>query len=132
MLEKLKQIRGLLPTNGTSVSKGKFYEDRALAFLHGHGLKEIQQNFHTRFGEIDIIAQDGDTLVFIEVRYRKSQHHGTALESVQFYKQRKIIKSAQLFLQKNGLTNKMPCRFDVIGITGKHEPLDIRWIRNAF
>lgn len=112
--------------------KGRYFEDKARRFLQKQGLKDFQANYSSRYGEIDMIARDGNTLVFIEVRYRESSSHGSALATVNFHKQHKIRLTAQHFLQKNGLTNRMPCRFDVVGITGNESKLDFQWIKNAF
>lgn len=138
----MKMLKTLLNRDNTTVSKGKYYEGKARDYLKSQGLKEFQFNFHSRYGEIDLIATDKDTLVFIEVRYRKNQDHGRAAATVNIHKQKKIIKTAQHFLQKKGLTNKIPCRFDVIGITGKDtdsayngeskDNLEFQWIKNAF
>ena len=114
------------------ISKGQLYENRARRFLQRHGLRDFQTNYHSRMGEIDLIARQGDVLVFIEVRYRQHQKHGTAVETVSFQKQQKIRRTAQHFLQKNGLTYKTCCRFDVIGITGCPDRLKYQWIKNAF
>lgn len=121
-------LLSLLP----ATSKGKFYENKAKKFLQKQGFRDFQTNYRTRQGEIDIIARHGEVLVFIEVRYRKHQKHGTAAETVTFRKQQKIRHTAQHFLQKNGLTNKIPCRFDVIGISGSEGKLNYQWIKNAF
>lgn len=138
----MKTLKTLVSRSVSTVSTGKYYEAKARDYLRKQGLKEFQFNFHSRYGEIDLIATDKDTLVFIEVRYRKNQDHGGALATVNIHKQKKIIKTAQHFLQKKGLTNKIPCRFDVIGITGKVtdraysmesiDNLEFQWIKNAF
>ena len=128
MIRKLKP----LIAGKTTAEQGKFYELKAREYLKRRGLKDFLPNYHSRFGEIDLIARDGDVLVFIEVRYRKNQSYGSAAASVEFYKQKKIIRTVQHFLQKKGLNNRMPCRFDVIGITGSDEKLEFQWIKNAF
>lgn len=112
--------------------KGGYYEARARRFLKQQGLTDFQTNFHSRWGEIDIIARDGTVLVFVEVRYRQSIKHGSPVATVTYYKQQKIRRTARHYLQKNGLTNKIPCRFDVIGITGSGRSLEFQWIKNAF
>jgi len=75
---------------------------------------------------------DGDTVVFVEVRYRRHTAWGGALESVDVRKQQKLIKAAQLFLQAHGRWAKHPCRFDVVAITAPGQAKDLNWIRNAF
>ena len=119
-------------TGKAGKGKGRFYETRAMRFLKRQGFRDFQTNFHSRHGEIDLIARHGEVLVFIEVRYRESSDHGSPLATVDYSKQRKIRLAARHFLQKNGLTDRIPCRFDVIGITGGDGNLEYHWIRNAF
>ncbi len=128
----MKNVKSGLSRHLSTTGKGRQFEILAQKFLRKQGLKQFQMNFHSRFGEIDLIARDADVLVFIEVRYRKNSDHGDAAATVNFHKQQKIIRTAQHYLQKSGLTNKMPCRFDVIGISGSVDALDIQWIKNAF
>ena len=106
---------------------GKKAEDAACSFLQRNGLSLIQRNYHCRHGEIDLIMQDSETLVFVEVRYRSSTKYGSAAESVDGNKQRKLVFTANHYLQKNP-TNK-PSRFDVIALSPQQEP---EWITNAF
>ena len=111
-----------------SVAKGKYQEDRALDYLNNQGLSLVERNYHGRYGEIDLIMKMGKTVVFVEVRYRKSSYFGTALESVGYQKQQKIIKTAQYYLQKHQLTDKIGTRFDVIAMSQGH----LEWIKDAF
>lgn len=111
-----------------SNSSGVKYEKQALAFLKQQGLLLICQNFYCRFGEIDLIMSDQDTLVFIEVRYRKNQDFGGAEASITHQKQQKIIKTAKHYLSQ--LSTEPYCRFDVVAINEKSkQPL---WIQDAF
>lgn len=75
---------------------------------------------------------DGDTVVFVEVRYRRHAAWGGALESVDLRKQQKLIKAAQLFLLKESRWAKHPCRFDVVAISSTEGGAQPSWIRNAF
>ena len=111
-----------------SNSQGVVAEKVALTYLQQHGLRLLHQNYLCRFGEIDLIMQDQNTLVFIEVRYRKNGQFGGALASINQSKQRKIIKTARHYLAQ--LTSEPYCRFDAIALdaTGA-EPL---WIKDAF
>ena len=116
------------------LSKGLAYEQIALKYLEKKQLILVEKNFHTRFGEIDLIMQDGDTLTFIEVRYRQGITHGSASESVNFSKQKKIIKSAEIFLMQNNGWH-LKSRFDVIAISpAKLLPYNhqIEWYKAAF
>lgn len=106
---------------------GKKAEDIACSFLQRNGLVLIERNYHCRYGEIDLIMQDTDTLVFVEVRYRKIATFGSAIETVDSHKQRKIIFTANYYLQKH--PGNQPIRFDVVTLAPQHEP---DWIINAF
>lgn len=118
--------------NKVPIHQGQKAEKAACIYLKKHGLKLIQANFSAPFGEIDLIMQEKDTLVFIEVRYRKNNHYGGAIASVNLKKQKKIIKTAQLFLIQYPQYQKKPKRFDIVGITPKEEKQDFIWIKNAF
>jgi len=107
--------------------RGNKAEQRALRYLLDQGLKHLESNFRSRFGEIDLILQDRETLVFVEVRYRKQASHGGAAASVDRYKQQKLIKTGLCYLQKH--SPEAVCRFDVVAIEEKGK---LVWIRNAF
>lgn len=103
-------------------------EASAKKYLEQHGLTFLDKNFNSRFGEIDLIMQDGNQHVFVEVRLRNNSNYTSALESVDFRKQNKLRKTALFYLQINQLLDKVPCRFDVVAIENTH----IQWIKNAF
>ncbi len=111
------------------LQSGKQAEQLACNYLEKQGLKLVQRNFYCRRGEIDLIMCDGQTLVFIEVRYRRNGYHGSALESITSSKQSRIITTAQHYLMQSGWAHN--CRFDVIAITPT-QPDQILWIRDAF
>lgn len=111
---------------------GAELEALACKYLHQNGCKIITTNFLCKLGEIDIIAEDKNTLVFIEVRYRKQSGFGGALESVGAKKRQRIIKTASYYLQQNKLTNKRQCRFDVFAIEGNLQRMQYNWIKDAF
>ena len=90
-------------------------EDKACKFLKKQGFEILKRNFHSKFGEIDIIARDGDYLVFCEVKYRADDRKGTPAEAVDYAKQRVISKSALYYMTVNGI-DEIPCRFDVVSI----------------
>lgn len=113
---------------------GAFGEDTAERYLRRRGYKTLGRNFSCRFGEIDIIAQKGKYLVFVEVKLRKNADHGTAAEFVTPAKQRRVIAAAEYWLLRNP-TERQP-RFDVIEVyapegllTGKPE---IHHIEDAY
>ncbi|MDR2616762.1 MAG: YraN family protein [Endomicrobium sp.] len=101
-------------------------EKEALLYIKKLKYKILTTNFTTKFGEIDIVAKDKDTLVFIEVKYRKSLYAGTPQEAVTFAKQQKIIKSAIVYVKKNNI--KSDIRFDIIAIYNNK----IELIQSAF
>jgi putative endonuclease len=103
-------------------------EKIAATFLTNKGLKLVEQNFHCRFGEIDLIMKDADTLVFVEVRLRSNDQFGSAAASITLQKQKKLIATAQCFLQTQ---QDCACRFDAI-LMNKANLNNIEWLRNAF
>jgi len=106
----------------------------ALDHLKQQGLSLIEQNYLTKLGEIDIIMLDKttDTLVFVEVRYRKNTSHGTSIETVTHTKQQKLIRTAQQYLQKHPTYQHFLCRFDVVGVESDLKYPTITWIQSAF
>lgn len=107
---------------------GNQAEKVALSYLEQQGLTLIKKNYQTRLGEIDLIMQDGKSIVFVEVRLRKNNIFGGASESITQAKQRKIAKVAEQFLQQHG---NQACRFDAI-VMEKAEIQHIQWIKHAF
>ena len=121
----------------TTREQGQYTESLACEYLEAKGLKLIEKNYNCRLGEIDLIMQDNDSLVFVEVRYRRSNNFGSGAESITNRKQSKLIKTASLYLQQNAKLNKYPARFDVVSISGFIETkninnIDFNWIKNAF
>lgn len=103
-------------------------EKIAATFLTQKGLKLVTQNYHCRYGEVDLIMKEGNTLVFIEVRLRSNSTFGNAAESITLQKQQKLIATAQHFLQTH---QDCACRFDAILMDKVHFN-HIEWLRNAF
>lgn len=106
---------------------GRFGEDEAIKYLKKHKYKILERNFSCALGEIDIIAQDGEFLVFVEVKARNSAKFGLPREAVDIFKQRKIINTA-LYYQKIKRKLDSLVRFDVVEILGN----EITLIQNAF
>ena len=113
-----------------TLTRGKDAEDRACHYLQAQGLQLLQRNYRSKRGEIDLILQDKDSLVFVEVRYRNNPRFGSAAESVDRRKQSRLIACAQYFMQTHPDSCQQPCRFDVISITGSTAAIE--WIANAF
>jgi len=113
-----------------SLKLGYKGEDQARDYLLSQGLRLRARNYRCRLGEIDLIMQDGEYLVFIEVRARSSSVYGNAVESITVHKRQKLLKTAALYLLSNKLQDKWACRFDVLSLDGV--PPQIRWIKNAF
>lgn len=106
-------------------------EDLAVAHIERAGLRVLLRNYRVRGGEIDCIALDGDTLVFVEVRYRKSNLFGGAAASIDARKQQRIIHAAQVYLLKHPRQANRPCRFDCVLLDSLHAA-QIDWIKDAF
>jgi len=112
-------------------SFGKKIEAFAKDYLISKGLKFVINNYHSRFGELDLIMRDQDVLVFVEVRYRKKNDYGDGVATVTQSKQNKIKKTATCYLQEQNLYDKVKCRFDVIGVSGDCV-YKFNWIKDAF
>ena len=113
-------------------AEGRRSEDRAAEFLLARGYELVERNFTSRYGEIDLVCRDGDTLVFVEVKMRRPSSYGTAEEAVSPAKQRRLINAAEDYLQRTG-DSETPARFDVVamGRPARGEDASIRLIRNA-
>ncbi len=109
-------------------SLGNNGEQIAVLFLQEQGLEIVDRNFYTRHSEIDIVARDGDTYVFVEVKYRESDRYGDPLEAITKAKQRRIYNAARVYFYEKHLPESTPARFDAIGICAS----SVNWIKNAF
>jgi len=109
-------------------NQGLAAETAAVHFLQQQGLALIVQNYSCRFGEIDLIMRDKQTLVFVEVRLRSHRAFASAADSIDHRKQQKLIRAAQFYLQANDLNTA--CRFDAI-LFDNTEYNAPHWIRNA-
>jgi len=117
----------------TSHSRGKATEEFAKQYLIQQGLNFIESNVHCRQGEIDLVMRDHDTLIFVEVKYRKNNSFGGAIAAVSQAKQNKIKHCVSFFLQKSNLNEyNTPCRFDVIALDGDITQPQVTWLKNAF
>lgn len=111
------------------MSKGAQAEQWAAQYLQRQGLKLVAQNYRSRFGEIDLVMQDGATLVFIEVRLRRNADFGGAAASIDSHKQQRLIRTAQHYLA--GLAHLPPCRFDAV-LMDDAQGNNLHWLKNAF
>lgn len=107
--------------------RGKESEAVALDYLCRQGLYPVTRNYRCRFGEIDLIMRDGETLVFVEVRMRSSSAFGGAAESITLSKRAKLLSAARHYLGHTGVFED--CRFDAVLL---NDDTDIEWIRDAF
>jgi len=113
--------------------QGTAAESLVLEFMREKGYTALDQNFVRRFGELDLVllAPDNSTIVFVEVRYRSRSDHGTAVDSVDTAKCRKLGITALAWLQKHHATER-PVRFDVVGVQPNGPDLSLRWVQDAF
>ncbi|NCF17515.1 MAG: YraN family protein [Haliea sp.] len=115
-------------------SLGHHYESRAVLWLCEAGQQLLARNFRAKTGEIDLITLEPDCLVFVEVKARSHPGFGGAAVTVDRRKQQRILRTAQVFLQRNPQYAHLPCRFDVLAFEPPQSPdaQEIRWIKSAF
>ena len=117
---------------GNNKVLGAFGENRACEYLEESGYRVLERNFACRTGEIDIIALEGETIAFIEVKTRSSERYGLPAEAINRNKQNKLVTVALYYMQRNGYKNRM-CRFDVMEIIIDGEDnYRINLIKDAF
>ncbi len=110
--------------------RGRAAEDEALRFLARQGLVPVARNYRCPYGEIDLVMREGETLVFVEVRWRTRTDYGTPAETVTDRKQARLRAAAAHFLQHHRDHSTRPCRFDIVSYSGdKPTP---QWLRNTF
>ncbi|RZM85072.1 YraN family protein [Pseudoalteromonas rubra] len=111
-----------------SREKGQHYEEVAETYLKKQGLKAMARNYLCRYGEIDLIMKEGETWVFVEVKFRRSGGFGGAIQALSQSKLQKLRRSIYNYLQQSALHN-VPVRIDFVAIQGDKNP-DIQWIKN--
>lgn len=116
----------------TTRSIGNHAEQAALDYLKRRGLKLVTRNYACRSGEIDLIMRDAGTLVFVEVRFRRSRDHASGAESVTRSKIRKLLRTAEVYLHTHQPSPDQSCRFDVVSVSMDPENYSIDWITEAF
>ena len=112
----------------TTQAQGAAAEEQAARFLAERGLRVIERNFRVRGGELDLICQDGPTVVFVEVRLRRRIDYGGAAASITAAKQAKLVMAARHWLARHGQYSDRSCRFDCVLMDGNN----IEWLRDAF
>lgn len=120
------------PGQDSTRAQGARIEALAAVFLRERGLTPIAANANARGGELDLVMRDGDTVVFIEVRYRRDARFGGGAASVDARKRRRIVRAAEQFLAAHREFARLPCRFDVIDASGDPAAPAFDWLRDAF
>ena len=110
---------------------GKLGEDLAVEELERRGYAVLARRYRTRHGEIDVVARDGQTVVFVEVKTKETDEFGTAAAAVTLHKQRRVVSMAVDYLARHRLT-RSPCRFDVVAIDGSGRDAKLTYYRGAF
>ncbi len=111
-------------------ARGASAEAAGLTWLEAHGYEILETNYVTKAGEIDAIGREGETLCFIEIKARATETFGPAVAAVNARKQRKIVRSASLYLAREGYEGA--CRFDVLGLDPAPDGWSFTLVRNAF
>lgn len=110
-----RPLTGWLGMGRAAARPGEEGESAACRYLEEHGFAVLARNFRCRSGEVDVVARDGDTTVFVEVKERRGESHGQGHEAVTFGKRRRIVRAARLYAAARGLSDT-PLRFDVVSI----------------
>ncbi len=111
---------------------GRAAEQLALDYLHRHGLRLVARNFNCRLGELDLVMREPGRLVFVEVRYRRDPRGITPAETITPAKQRRILRTAQHFLQRHPRWAGLQLRFDLVALSGPLGRATLRWRRGIF
>jgi putative endonuclease len=114
-----------------ATERGKQAEHLACEWLTRRGLTLVERNYRCPFGEIDLVMRQGATLVFVEVRLRRSGAYGTPAETVDGRKQARLRATAEHYLAARR-DSKKPCRFDIVALTGSDSDHEVEWLQNAF
>ena len=113
-------------------SRGAWAEEQAHEFLLARGMRPLARNYRCPLGEIDLVLRDGDAVVFAEVRFRARGAWVSGAESVDRRKQRRLVATAEHFLQRHRELAWRACRFDVVGVSASGGEPEFDWIRDAF
>ncbi len=126
-LSRLARFRRQGHTRG----RGAVAESQAIAWLEGQGYRIVERNHTTKAGEIDVIAEEDDTLCFVEIKARLNDTYGPAIAAVRPEKQRRLSRAAKIYLSRTEQWNRV-CRFDVLGMDAAPEGWRFTLVRNAF
>lgn len=118
-------------TQNSRIGTGRNGEELAVRYLEEQGYAIVARNYRLRMGEIDIIARDGEFLVFVEVKTRRSSRYGSPFEAVDFHKQQQIIRVARMYLTRHGGDN-CAVRFDVVAVYFAGRTPTIELLKDAF
>ena len=113
-------------------TRGAGVEAAAREHLGRAGLRPLAANASARVGELDLVMLDGSTVVFVEVRYRRSARFGDGAASIDARKRRRLVLAARQFLARHRQYHEAPCRFDVVDASGDPGAPTLRWLRDAF
>jgi putative endonuclease len=128
MMEKQPCIKSI------AQQQGYHAENYACQYLQTAGLLLLTRNFRCKYGEIDLIMRDNDTIVFIEVRYRQQQYYGSPIETITLQKQQRIRRAAQTYLLQYDKAQKYFWRYDWLGLNALPQigHFNVEWIQNAW
>jgi putative endonuclease len=118
--------------NAGAAATGRAAEDAARAWLEARGLACVASNFRARVGELDLVMRDGEVVVIVEVRHRSARTHGGARESVDAFKQRRLVAATGRLLATRPALANARLRFDVVAVEGCAPDWRFDWIRDAF
>jgi len=110
---------------------GRDSETVASHYLQEHGLEIIERNVRSPWGEVDLVARDGPSYVFVEIRSHRSARWGAAQESITRSKRKRVVRVALWYLKRHGLLG-VPVRFDVVAVQWRADKAEIRWFPGAF
>jgi putative endonuclease len=122
---------GSVKSGGDAAGRGRAGEDLACAHLRRRGFRILERNYRCRAGEIDVVAREGETCVFVEVKERSGAFHGGAIEAVTPAKRRRVVRAARLWAAAHG-ASESPVRFDVVAVDRTGAETTIRHERGAF
>jgi putative endonuclease len=128
-------MRGSFHDQPDRRAQGRVGEEDAVRWLTAHGYEILERNVLNHAGEIDVVAKDGETLCFLEIKARATGAFGPAIAAVDARKQRKISRAAALYLAMKGTArdlHRFPCRFDVLGLDWQDDGWRYTLIRDAF